>query len=256
MAGDDQSRHGIIRKSLFDEIGLYDENPFAADAFWSAKLALYAETGAPVKMANVPEALTLIRIHSSSQTQMLPVFDPRSRRLRYRHYCDCKLQRIREKWRRQPALDVAAELRNCDCSDFLMRFKAKILQWESELLPADFLNELLAGAAAAFRTRSYVSCVVVLNGLEVMHRGIARRVMGFDLFRAMALHALELCDRARIQAQREVENHDSVIARRFLQDSQEQGASMAVDRWCAEHAPRLELRLGNADSMRVRVATT
>ncbi len=247
---------GIIRKSLFDEIGLYDENPFAADAFWSAKLALYAETGVPVKMANVPEALTLIRIHSSSQTQMLPVFDPRSRRLRYRHYCDCKLQRIREKWRRQPALDVAAELRNCDCSDFLMRFKAKILQWESELLPADFLNELLAGAAAAFRTRSYVSCVVVLNGLEVMHRGIARRVMGFDLFRAMALHALDLCDRARIQAQREVENHDSAIARRFLQDSQEQGASMAVDRWCAEHAPRLELRLGNADSMRVRVATT
>jgi glycosyltransferase involved in cell wall biosynthesis len=41
--------HGmsIIRKSLFETIGLYDENPFAADAFWSAKLALYAQIGAP-----------------------------------------------------------------------------------------------------------------------------------------------------------------------------------------------------------------
>lgn len=246
---------GIIRKAFFGKIGLYDENPFAADAFWSAKLSLYAETGAPVKMANVPEALTLIRIHPSSQSQMLPVFDPRGRRLRYRHYCECKLQRIREKWRRQPALDVAAELRNCNCSDFLMRFKAKIFQWESESLPADFLNDLLADAAAAFRGRSYVGCVVVLNGLEAMERDIARRVMGFDLFRAMALHASGLADRARGYAEREIENHDSAVARRFLQDSREQGESMAIDRWHAEHASRLELRLGNANPVRAGVAT-
>ena len=57
--------HGtaMIRKALFSTIGVYDENPFAADAFWSAKLALYARVGTPVRMANIPEYLTLIRIH-------------------------------------------------------------------------------------------------------------------------------------------------------------------------------------------------
>jgi len=245
--------HGtaILRKAVLDQIGLYDENPFAADAFWSAKLALYAETGAAVRVANVPEYLTLIRIHSASQTQTLPVFDPRNRRVRYRHYCECGLQRIREKQRKQPQLDVAAELRNCNCSDFLLRFKAKILQWESETLPTRFLNDLLGGAVGAFQSQSHVTCATILNGLEVIQRDIARRVMGFDLFRAMALHASGLPDRGWIHAQREIENHDSSVARRFLQDSREQGASMVVHRWYAEHASHLELRLAEADPARI-----
>ena len=237
--------HGtaIIRKALFDQIGLYDENPFGADAFWSAKLALYAEAGAAAKVANIPEHLTFIRIHPDSQTQRLPVFDPRNRRVRYRQYCECRLQEIREKWRRQPQLDVARALRDCSCSDFLTRFEAKILQWESEVLPVHFLNELLAGAVSAFQSQSYVNCIVVLNGLEVMQPDMARRVTGFDLLRAMALHALGLHDRARTHLRREIENHDSPVARTFLRDLQEQGTSMAVHHWYTEHACDLDLRL-------------
>ena len=248
--------HGtaIIRKAFFDEIGLYDENPFAADAFWSAKLALYAETGAAVRVANVPEYLTLIRIHLGSQTQALPVFDPRNRRVRYRHYCECRLQRIREQRRRLPQLDVAAELRACDCSDFLTRFKAEILRWENEALPVHFVDGLLAAAVTAFRARSYVSCVVILNGLEVMQRDIPRRVMGFDLFRAMALHASGLPEHGDIHIRREIENHDSPVAHRFLQDSREQGALMAIHHWYAEHASDLELRL--VDGNRVQAGVT
>ncbi len=245
--------HGtaIIRKALFDTIGLYDENPFAADAFWSAKLALYAQAGAGVKMTNVPDPLTFIRIHPGSQTQTLPVFDPRSRRVRYRHYCECKLRRIREQWRRQPQLDMAAALRNCNCSDFLLRFKAKILQLESESLSVHFLNDLLAGALASFRSEAYVNCVVILDGLEVMQRDIARRVPGFDLLKAMALCGSGLQDRARTHGEREIENHNSSIARRFLHDSRRQGASMDVPRWYVENASPLEVRLVDAERERI-----
>jgi glycosyltransferase involved in cell wall biosynthesis len=246
--------HGtaIIRKALFDTIGLYDENPFAADTFWSAKLALYAETGAPAKMANLPEYLTLIRIHAGSQTQLLPVFDPRGRRVRYRLYCECKLRRIRENWRAQPRLDVAAELRNCTCADFLTRFKAKIIQWESETLSADFVNDLLAGALSCFRQRAYVSCVSILNGLDVMQRDIARRVPGFDLLRAMAFHASGLRAQSLIHVRREIENHDSPMAGRFLHDSQEQGPSMDVRSWCLQHGSGLTLRLAGEERRQVR----
>jgi glycosyltransferase involved in cell wall biosynthesis len=248
--------HGtaIIRKSLFDTIGLYDENPFASDAFWSAKLALYAQIGAPVKMANIPEYLTLLRIHPSSQTQILPVFDPRGRRVRYRHYCECKLRRVREKWRQQASLDVAAELRNCNCSDFLLRFKAKIIEWESETLPVRFINSLLAGALTSLRQKAYVSCVIILNGLEVMQRDVARRVKGFDLVGAMALHASGLSEQGLKHLQQEIENHDNPLARQFAHDSCEQGLSMDVPGWCERNAPRLELRLGGEERERVRVA--
>ncbi len=248
--------HGtaIIRKSLFDTIGLYDENPFAADAFWSAKLALYGHVVAPVKMANVPEYLTLIRVHPGSQTQTLPVFDPRGRRARYRRYCECKLRRIWEKWRRQPQFDVATELRDCTCSDFLTRFKAEILQWESEVLPVHLVNDLLTGALSSFRGKAYVSCMMILNGLEVMQPDIARRVTGFDLLRGTALHASGLPERGLTYLQREIENHDSFVARRFLDDSREQGALMDVHRWCAENASSLELRLAGEERERIRVA--
>ena len=96
-------RHGIshisaiIRKSMFERIGGYDENPFASDAFWSAKLAELSRHDPSVCFGNLPEYLTLYRVHSVSQTQVRSIFDPRNRRVRFRSYCECKLQRIRER---------------------------------------------------------------------------------------------------------------------------------------------------------------
>lgn len=248
--------HGtaIIRKSLFDTIGLYDENPFAADAFWSAKLALYSQVGAPVKLANLSEPLTLIRVHPGSQTQTLPVFDPRGRRVRYRHYCECKLRRIREKWRQQPDLDVAAELRNCSCSDFLVRFKAKIIEWESQELPVHFVNDLLVGAMSSFRKKAYVSCMIILNGLEVMRRDIPRKVKGFDLLRALALCGAGLRQRGLAHLEQEIEHHDNPLARRFLRDLDEQGDSTDVQGWFLQNMSTLELRLPGEERERIRVA--
>ena len=248
--------HGmsIIRKALFDTIGPYDENPFAADAFWSAKLALYAEAGGAVKMANIPEHLTLVRVHSGSEAQLLPVFDPRGRRVRYRLYCECKLRRVREKWRQQPQLDLAAELRSCNCSDFLTRFKAQIIQWENETLAADFISDLLRGASSCFRQGAHASCVSILNGVEAMQRDIARRVRGFDLLRGLGYWASGLSEQGVSFVQREIENHDDPLAHQFLRDCHEQGPSMDVQNWYAEHAFGLALHPAGAERPRVRGA--
>jgi GT2 family glycosyltransferase len=237
--------HGlsIIRKSLFDTIGPYDENPFASDAFWSAKLAIYCQLGAPMRMINIPQYLTFIRIHADSQTQLLPVFDPRGRRIRFRQYCEVRLRRLREKWRQQPGTDIAAELRNCNCSDFLTRFKDKIVEWESEPLPANFVNELLSGALDAFRHGAYVSSVAILNGLGVMRPDISRRVPGFDLLKGMAFCAAGLTERGLRRLEQEAGHHESRAARQFLRDVREQGPSMDVRLWSVRNVPDLTLRL-------------
>jgi glycosyltransferase involved in cell wall biosynthesis len=249
--------HGlaIIRKSLFDTIGLYDENPFASDAFWSAKLAIYSQIGATVKMVNIPQYLTFIRIHADSQTQLLPVFDPRGRRVRYRQYCECRLRRIREKWRQQPGLDIAAELRNCDCSDFLTRFKDKIVEWESQPLPVHFVNELLSGAVGAFRSGAYVSSMVILNGLGVMQPDISRKVAGYGLLKGMAFCAAGLTERGLLRLEQEASDHESRAARQFLRDVREQGPAMDVRLWSDRNLPDLALHLEGEELERVRVAT-
>ncbi len=248
--------HGvaIIRKSLFDTIGPYDENPFASDAFWSAKLAMYSQIGAAVKMVNIPQYLTFIRIHANSQTQILPVFDPRGRRTRFRQYCECRLRRVREKWQQQPAMDVAAELRNCNCSDFLTRFKDKIVEWENQPLPVHLVNELLSGALGAFRNGAYVTSAAILNGLGVIRPDISRRVAGFDLLKGMAFCASGLTERGVQRLEQEVKNHESLAARQFLRDVREQGPSMDIRLWSVRNVPDLALRLEGEERERVRVA--
>ena len=75
----DFSCHGsaIVRRDLFDTIGFYDENPFGADSFWLAKVAEYARHTKRVRLKNIPDFLTLRRLHSDSQTGLLPSIDPR-----------------------------------------------------------------------------------------------------------------------------------------------------------------------------------
>lgn len=246
--------HGlaIIRRSLFDTIGPYDENPFASDAFWLAKLAMYSETGARARIINIPQHLTFVRIHADSQTQLLPVFDPRGRRVKYRQYCECRLERIREKWRQRPEIDVAAELRDCNCSDFLTRFKDQIVEWENQPLPLHVINELLSGALGAFRDGAYVSSVSILNGLGVMRPDISRRVPGFDLLKGLAFCAAGLTERGLRPLEQEAGNHESRAARQFLRDVREQGSSMDVRLWSARNVPDLALRLESEGQGRVR----
>jgi len=245
-------RHGIshvsaiIRKSMFERIGPYDENPFASDSFWSAKLAEYARHCPDVRFKNVPAYLTLYRVHATSQTQVLSTVDPRNRRVRYRQYCECKLQKIREKAAACPILDIAAELRGCDCSDFLTRFKAQIIKWESEPVQPEVMWRLLETVVALFNNRSYVSCVSFLNGIEIMDRGLAERFLNFDLLKAMALYALNVKESSLSCLHREIENHENPAAREFLRDFFERGQTQDVQKWCAEHAGQFSLEIEEA----------
>ncbi|GAF95048.1 unnamed protein product, partial [marine sediment metagenome] len=113
--------HGsaIIRKELFQSIGLYDENPFGADSFWLAKVVEYVRCTADVKLKNIPEFLMLRRTHSSSQTQIIPTDNPRSRRGLYKQYCEGKLRKVRQKLKDSPHTDIKTELKNCKCLDFI-----------------------------------------------------------------------------------------------------------------------------------------
>lgn len=249
-------RHGmshgsaIIRKSLFDEIGPYDENPFASDSFWSAKLAAYIRQGAPWRVRNVPEYLTLIRVHATNQTQQLPTFDPRSRRTRYHQYCECKLRRIRDQLQQSTGRDVGQALRQCDCSDFLVRFKTHIIKWEGEPLDDHVIPQLLENSVWLFNHGFYVSCVSMLSGIEVMQRDLPKRMLNVDLLRAMALYGLDFRDPCLTYLHREIDNHDSPAAKALLQDYFERGLRIDVQRWCAERADRFDLQIVPAEQTR------
>ena len=239
----------IIRKSMFERIGPYDENPFAADSFWSAKLAEYSRYCPGACFKNIPEPLTLYRIHGVSQTQDLSMFDPRNRRVRYRQYCDGKLRRIREKMQSSPGTDITQELRNCKCSDFLVRFKAQIVQWENEPLPPRFLEELLRNAVVSFNDRYYVSCVNVLNGVEAMDSTISAHVTGFDLLRGMAFYALDVKDHSRTYLDREIRAHGNPAAQAFVEEGFQPSSQVDVAVWCRENAGRYDLNLTAAQAV-------
>ena len=240
--------HGsaILRKVLFHEIGPYDENPFAADSFWSAKLALYAESGRPVRVKNVPECLTLIRMHASNHTRLLSTLDPRNRRTRYRQYCEFKLRRIRDRMKSQPDMDIGRELRQCTCGDFLTRFKAQIIAWENEPLDSRIVPEYLQAAVRLFDLGRYVNCASILNSVESFEPTIADRLAGYDLLRGLAYFALRMEPQAQLCLDREIRRHDTPAACRFVEDAFESGTAVDVRLWCRDHAERYDMGLKEA----------
>jgi len=167
--------HGsaIIRRSMFEAIGPYDENPYGADSFWLAKAAEYACHTNNVKLKNIPEFLTLRRMHPASQTGLLPSFDHRSRRTKFVAYWKDKFLKARERLRNNPDVDIKAELRNCNCSDFIEKYGHLFTQWESEPFDDNVLLGLLGKAVELFNSRRYVTCIVRLNGIETIDRNIA-----------------------------------------------------------------------------------
>jgi glycosyltransferase involved in cell wall biosynthesis len=242
----------IIRKRLFETIGPYDENPFGADAFWFAKAAEYAKHNTGLKFKNLPECLSLIRLRQGSQTASLPVYDPRSRRFRYKLYCEYKLRQLREELATSSGVGIEAELRNCVCSDFRERFKDHIIQWENEPLDDAVISRLLDNAVALFNRSYFVSCVSVLNDIEVMSAEAAKRFRNFDLLRAMALFAVDTKKRSLEYLHQELQHHDNPAARQFIQDCFDNQPATSVLKWCAEHGDLYELRM--VDTQRVSQA--
>ena len=207
--------HGmaIIRKRLFDEIGVYDANPFGADSLWMVKLLEYAARTDAIRLAVVPEFLALRRMHMHSQTGMLPCFDPRSRRARYWEYCLDRLSEAFTRLNQNPAADVGAELRRVDCGDFVEKNGHLFAEWESEPLT----NERIAGfwerIVQHFLQERFVQCVLTCGIVEGLVEGIARTIRGYELVRGAAYFALGLPDRANECLQRELDAHGTSAAR-------------------------------------------
>ena len=240
--------HGsaIIRRSMFDRIGPYDANPFASDSFWSAKLGNYTAFGGGVRVKNVADSLTLIRMHATNQTRLLSIFDPRNRRIRFRQYCELKLQNIRKKMASTPGIDLGQELRDCKCDDFLTRFKAEIVKWESQPPDPRLIEKLLQSAVMLFNGRFYVSCINVLNGVEGIDATLIGRITGFELLRGMALYALTIDERSRFHLDHEIQVHDNPAAHAFLAEAWGASARTDVQDWCERNARKFQLGLANS----------
>ncbi|MFB0524839.1 MAG: glycosyltransferase, partial [Phycisphaerae bacterium] len=250
----------IIRKTLFDAIGPYDENPFASDLFWLVKAAEYAKYCTDVKFKNIPEYLTFVRVHRNPQTGLLSFWDQRSRRFRYRCYCECKMRKIRPTLAGVSHTDLKNELRNCVCSDFLERFKDHIIRWESVPLANNVIPELLGNSVWLFNKSFYVSCVSMLRGIEQMQPNIETRFRNYDLLRAMAFFALDMKKQSLMYLNREIQNHNNPAAKQFISDYFE-GTHFAkevqngnpekapllpqgdVQKWCAENSDLYDLQM-------------
>ncbi|NLT75105.1 MAG: glycosyltransferase, partial [Planctomycetes bacterium] len=221
--------HGsaIVRRDLFDTIGLYDENPFGADSFWLAKAIEYAHRTGRVRLGTIPEFLTLRRVHADSQTGVLPTMDPRSRRVAYAQYCLERLEAAVGRAERDPGVDLAHELRECTCSDFLERWGDQAIEGEKRPADDQAMDDLLQRALEHLRERRYVSCVRTLRWLEIMDPAVAVRVANFDLIHAIALLGLGHTKRGRDCLHREMVNHDNSMARQLHEEIFERG--IAID---------------------------
>jgi len=237
--------HGsaIIRKSLFETIGLYDENPFGSDTLWLAKAAEYARYSSEIKFKNIPKYLTIKREHAQSQQGMLPIAEPRSRRARFTIFWLHKLLKIREKLQQNPDVDIKIELRNCRCNDYIERYSSFFEQWESEPLGNNAIGQLLNTAVAFFNNRRYVTSITTLNGMEVSLSDIAKRFKNYDLLRAMASFAIDMKEQSLIYLNREIQNHNNPAAKKFISEYFGRHLKMDVQKWCAENSDLYDLQM-------------
>ena len=182
--------HGsaIIRKSLFDQIGLYDEQPWGSDTFWLSKAGLYGYLTGRVRFMNVPDCLTLKREHAASQTGRINPADPRNRRHRLEHLYLGKLQTILQACRQTPGMDVARSIRDCTVRDFIATYSAQFERWESEPITEAMLQALLGRVQGQIEAGQFVSAIISLNVIEGMDAAIGRKCLDFHVIRALSLY--------------------------------------------------------------------
>ncbi len=210
--------HGsaIIRKSMFEMIGLYDEHPYGSDKLWLAKAAEYARYSNEVRFKNIPEYLTLKREHPLSQQGLLPTLDPRSRRTRFQVYWEYKLAKIQEKLQNEPTTDLAAELRSCNCSDYIERFGYMFEQWEREPLDIERLHGFISKGVHEFYIGKYVSCIITFDSIERIVSDVAKKFRNYGLLWGLANFALDRKEQCEFHIKREIKQHYNPKAEQFL----------------------------------------
>ncbi len=177
--------HGsaIIRKSLFENIGLYDEHPYGSDKFWLAKAAEYARLTNRIEFKNIPEYLTYKIEHSSSQQGQFPNLDPRSRRAKFQTYWLYLLMKIREKVLAQPGTDICSELKNCKCSDYIAKYGHLFEEWEKQKIDDESIGIYILRAVERFNEGNYVTSIIMLDSIEKMKSDVSKRMQNYNFLR-------------------------------------------------------------------------
>ena len=210
--------HGsaIIRKSLFDTIGPYDEQPYGSDTFWLSKAGLYGLLTGKVRFKNLPEFLTYKREHAQSQTGKISPVDPRSRRHRLERYYLQKLKQILNKAKVSPVMDADQKIRECTCTDFIPKFEHLFDQWESISVSDTMIQGLINRGLSQFSSELYVSALVTLNYLDQMVSGGCQSYRNLNLTRGLAYYASGDDQQAAANIQKEIQLFQSQNAQTFL----------------------------------------
>lgn len=237
--------HGaaIIRKRLFEHIGLYDANRAGSDSFWLEKAGLYWHHTKTMAFKNIPDCLMLRRMHAASQTGSLPLFDHRSRRRIFRLYSARVLEALAAQLRTGNSSDVPALFRQTTCDDFLQKYADQIKESESQPLPEGILLGFACKAIEFFNQGLFVTCINRLNGVETIAPNAAKRFKNFCLLKAIAFYALEMREKCAQYLAMEIQDHDNPAARQFAADSRENNAQINVIDWCIANDPIYDLRI-------------
>jgi glycosyltransferase involved in cell wall biosynthesis len=234
--------HGgaIIRKRLFETIGLYDTYFSGCDSFWLEKAAIYWYHAGGMAFKNISDQLMLRRVHAGSQTGSLPVFDPRSRRRMYRNYINIQLNALRR------TLDgfrgeVEPLFKACSASDFLQRFADQIRSAESRPLEPDMLLVFACRATEYFNSGKFVSCISQLSSVMNIDPQVNRRFRNFDLLKAMAFYAIGMREHCADCIRGEIKNHHNTAARQFAKDYLETSSEQDILQWCVDYDRQFDL---------------
>jgi len=128
----------------------------------------------------------------------------------------------------------------------------RLLTIRSEPSAKNVIPELLKHAVWLFNKTFYVSCISMLNGIEVMDSDITKRFKNLDLLRAMALFAVDLKQQSLMYLNREIRNHNSPAAKQFIIDYFEKRFSGDIQNWCAKLQDLCDLHIAEAELMHLK----
>ncbi|MHC4525802.1 MAG: glycosyltransferase family 2 protein, partial [Planctomycetota bacterium] len=214
--------HGsaIIRKSLFETIGLYDELSYEMDSFWLAKAGVFSLLTGQTRFEVLPKCLTFKRQHAQSQTGRISIVDPRNRRARLKEYWRHKLKQIIEEALENQSINVAEILKECSCTDFIAKFKHLFDQWESAPVDDAMVEDLISRVRWKCRQEQYVSVAITLDTLEQMSPGVCHLFPNLSFIRALAYYAIGEDGKAGEYARQEMNyfknNNTKVFLDRYL----------------------------------------
>jgi|GEM_PF-3900470 len=237
--------HGaaIIRKSLFDTIGLYDENFFASDSFFLEKAGLYWHHTGRMRIVNIADKLMLRRLHGRSQTGVMQTFDHRSRRKLFREVTSSLVDELGAKLKTTVSGDVSGLFKACRCPDFVTRYAEQIRQLESQILPEETLYGWARKAVDFFNKKEYASCLSRLAGTESICPELPKRLRNFSLLKAMTCYQLGLRTRCIEELKVEISNHNNPAAKQFAGDFFSTEDPPDIFLWCTRYDSLYDLRI-------------